>query len=130
MSGNTDIVRGIYTAFGEGRISDIVARMADDTTFIQPGGGDIPWAGTYRTPAEVEGFFGKLAGAVEVTEFTPQEYVEQDGVVVALGKWAAVARPTGKPFASSWAMTWKLKDGKVWFYEALEDTDTIAQAFR
>jgi ketosteroid isomerase-like protein len=130
MAGDTDIVRGIYAAFGEGRIGDIVGRMADSTTFIQPGGRDIPWAGTYRTPAEVEAFFGKLALAAEVTDFTPQEYVEQDGVVVALGKWAGVAKPTGKPFASTWAMTWKLKDGKVWFYEALEDTDAIAQAFR
>jgi ketosteroid isomerase-like protein len=130
MGGNTDIVRGIYAAFGEGRIGDIVARFADQTTFVQPGGRDIPWAGTYRTPAEVEGFFSRLAGAVEVTEFTPREYVQQDDVVVALGTWAAVARNTGKPFATSWAMTWKLRDGKVWFYEALEDTDTIAQAFR
>jgi ketosteroid isomerase-like protein len=130
MAGDTDIVRGIYAAFGEGRIGDIVARMADSTTFIQPGGRDIPWAGTYRTPAEVEGFFGKLADAVEVTDFTPREYVEQDGVVVALGVWAGVARRTGKPFDSSWAMIWKLRDGKVWFYEALEDTDTIAEAFR
>jgi ketosteroid isomerase-like protein len=129
MGANTDIVKGIYAAFGEGRIGDIVGRMADQTNFIQPGGAAIPWSGAYRSPAEVSAFFGKLDAAVSVSEFTPQEYVEAGDTVVAIGRWAGTAKPTGKPFASTWSMTWKLKDGKVYFYEAFEDTAVIAGAF-
>jgi len=130
MTTNTEAVKAIYTAFGEGRVGDIVGRMAEPTVFIQPGGADIPWAGTYRTGAEVADFFGKLDRSVAVTEFTPEQYVESGDTVVAIGRWAGKAKPTGKPFASTWAMTWRFRDGKVYFYEAYEDIDVIATAFR
>ena len=129
MSSNTDAVRDIYAAFGEGRIGDIVAKMAEPTVFIQPGGADIPWAGTYKSAAAVTEFFGKLDAAVQVTEFVPEQYVETGDTVVAIGRWAGAAKPAGKPFASTWAMTWKFRDGKVYFYEAYEDTAVIARAF-
>jgi len=127
---HTEAVKAIYAAFGEGRIGDIVSQIADETTFIQPGGPDIPWSGTYRNPAEVNDFFGKLGAAVAVSEFTPEQYLESGDTVVAIGRWAGHAKPTGKPYASTWAMTWKFAGGKVSFYEAYEDTDVIAAAFR
>jgi ketosteroid isomerase-like protein len=126
---NTDIVRDIYAAFGQGRIADILGRIADTTTFVQPGGRQIPWAGVYSTPAEVGAFFRKLDAAVAVSAFEPEQYVESGDTVVAMGRWAGTAKPTGKPYASTWSMTWKLKDGKVYFYEAYEDTAVIAEAF-
>jgi ketosteroid isomerase-like protein len=130
MGANTDIVKGIYAAFGEGRIGEIVARIADATDFIHHGGDAIPWSGNRTSPAAVAGFFQDLAAAVTVTEFTAAEYVETGDTVVALGRWGGVAKSTGKPFSSAWSMTWKLRDGKVYFYEAFEDTASIAKAFR
>jgi ketosteroid isomerase-like protein len=129
MSTNTETVRDIYAAFGEGRVADIVARIADATTFIQPGGSSIPWSGVYKRPSEVAEFFGKLGAAVDVKAFTPEEYVEAGDTVVAIGRWSGTARSTGKPFESTWSMTWKFRDGKVWYYEAFEDTAVIAKAF-
>ena len=128
MGANTQIVQEIYAAFGEGRVGDIVARIADDADFIHSGGETIPWSGNYKGPARVAQFFADLAGAVNVTEFTPNQYVEAGETVVALGRWGGTARATGKPFTSSWAMVWKLKDGKVSYYEAFEDSATIAKA--
>jgi len=130
MAGNTQTVRDIYAAFAEGRIADILATLGDDVTFIQPGGADIPWSGTWKGPAGVGDFFARLAAVADTRRFEPEQYLESGETVVALGQWAAIARATGKPFASSWAMTWKFKDGKVDFYEALEDTSVIAKAFR
>jgi hypothetical protein len=127
---NTETVKAIYAAFGEGRIGDIVAQIADSTEFIQPGGAEIPWSGAYKTPAEVAGFFGKLDAAVSVSSFTPEQYLEDGDTVVALGRWAGTAKNTGKPYTSTWAMTWKLRGGKVYFYEAYEDTAAMAPAFR
>ena len=50
--------------------------------------------------------------------------------MVALGAWSGKSKATDKRFASTWAMTWKFRGGKVWFYEAYEDTAQIARAFR
>ena len=130
MTDQTQVVRDIYTAFGEGRIPDILAQLADDITFVQPGGPDIPWAGAYKGPADVGRFFAKLDDAVAVDAFEPREYVTQGDTVIALGAWAGKAKATGKPFASTWSMTWKFRGGKVSFYEAFEDTAVMAPAFR
>jgi uncharacterized protein len=130
MGANTEIVKEIYAAFGQGRIGDIVGRIAEATDFIHPDCEDVPWSGHRRTPPEVAGFFDKLGAAVEVIEFVPERYVEQGDTVVALGRWAGTARPTGKPFATAWAMVWTFKNGKVTYYRAFEDTAAIAKAFR
>jgi uncharacterized protein len=104
--------------------------MADGLDFIHCGGGDIPWSGNRKTPADVAPFFADLSDTVTITEFTVHQYVEAGDTVVALGRWGGAAKPTGKPFTSSWAMVWKLSDGKVVFYEAFEDSATIAKALR
>src|ERR1700730_10288188 len=57
MGANTQIVQEIYAAFGEGRVGDIVARIADDADFIHSGGEAIPWSGNYKGPARVAQFF-------------------------------------------------------------------------
>lgn len=128
--GNTAIVQDIYAAFVEGRIDDILSRLADRLAFIQPGGDEIPWSGTYRTPGEVAGFFTKLDQAVEVQHFEPRQYVESVDTVVAMGAWGGVWKATGKAFACDWSMTWKLRDGKVYFYQAFFDTATVSRPFR
>jgi len=130
MTDETQIVRDIYAAFGQGRIGDILAKLADDIVFIQPGGPDIPWSGTYRGGGEVGRFFVKLDEAVAVEAFEPREYVAQGDTVVAMGAWSGKAKATGKPFACTWSMTWKFRGGKVAFYEAYEDTAILAPAFR
>src|SRR5689334_18958196 len=102
MSGNQQVasVKAIYTAFGQGRISDILARLADDVTFIQPGGPEIPWSGTSHGPAEVGQFFAKLDAAVSVDRFETREFLHGGDTVAALGFWSGTAKRTKKPFSS------------------------------
>lgn len=104
MTENTQTVRDIYQAFGEGRIPDILAQLDENITFVQPGGADIPWSGVYASRSGVGDFFDKLGAAVNVERFQPEQYVESGDAVVALGRWAGAAKATGKPFASTWSM--------------------------
>jgi ketosteroid isomerase-like protein len=130
MSGRqyVDSVRAMYTAFGQGRISDILANLADDVTFIQPGGPDIPWSGTSHNPAEVGQFFARLDAAVSVDRFEPQEFLESGDTVVALGFWSGRAKRTGKPFGSDWAMVWRFRGDKVCYFQSFLDTSTPARS--
>ena len=51
--------------------------------------------------------------------------IEQCGSV-----WSGVARSTGKPFTSEWAMRFIVKNGNVTFAQVYEDTGAIAAALR
>jgi ketosteroid isomerase-like protein len=78
----------------------------------------------------VQSFFSSLEATVEVQSFEPKEYFACGDRVVVLGAWTGRAKPTGKPFASEWAMAWTVRDGKMASFQSYEDTDTVATAFR
>jgi hypothetical protein len=49
---------------------------------------------------------------------------------VATGIWSAVARATDGPFTAQWAHRFRVKDGKVTYFQGYEDTAVIAAALR
>ncbi len=125
----TAAVQAIYKAFAEGRVADIVAQVTSDVIWVQPGTGAVPWAGTWLGPDRVNTFFVTLDSLVEVKSFEPRQFVETGDTVVALGHWDCIAKPTGEPFASDWAMTWKFRGDKVCFFQAYLDTAEVARGF-
>src|SRR5437879_13438093 len=110
---NTEVVKGMYAAFGRGDIASVLGALADDVEWVGPGSCVIPYAGRYRGRSEVAGFFQKLASTTELDPFMPSQYVEQGDTVVALGAYTGRAKASQKPFQTSWTMTFKLRDGKV-----------------
>jgi ketosteroid isomerase-like protein len=132
MSSNelVKMVQEIYAAFGQGRISDILDQLGDEMVFIQPGGPEIPWSGTSRSRNEVAQFFAKLDAAVAVERFEPRDYVSSADTVVALGFWSGKSKATGRPFSSDWAMVWKFRNGKAYYFQSFLDTSTLAKQFR
>ena len=50
---NIEIVKKIYSDFGEGNIAGLRSVFADDLVFTQPAAGPSPLAGTYHGPDEV-----------------------------------------------------------------------------
>jgi ketosteroid isomerase-like protein len=127
---NTAVVQAIYQAFVEGRIEDVVAAMTHDVIWIVPGTQAVPWAGTWLGPDRVRTLLVTMAEMREVDAFEVRQLIEAGDTVVALGHIDAQARASGAPFASDWAMVWKLRDGKVCFHQAYQDTGEFARAFR
>jgi uncharacterized protein len=130
MANLTQIVGTLYSNFGTGNLGGIAEVLDEDIVWIHSGAPEIPYGKVRRGKAQAMTFFGDLAGAVEITQFTPKTFVEQGDTVVALGHWAGRAKKTSKPFESEWAMVWTFAGTKVKFYQAFEDTNALAKAFR
>ena len=126
-SRNLETVQNIYTAFGQGRIPDILEQLAAKVVWIQPSG--LPWSGTSNSKDEVGGFFGKLDKAVAVERFEPRKYFSAGDDVVALGYWSGKSKTTGKAFASDWVMTWAFEGGKVTHFQAFMDSAELSKQF-
>ena len=126
---NTEVVKGMYAAFGRGDLSGVLNALAEDVDWLTPGSKAIPYAGRYHGHAAVTGFFQKL---VETTEFDPfviEQYIEQGDVVVALGSYSGRSKETKKTFKSRWSMVFIFRNGKVAAFEEYLDTAAIESAF-
>jgi len=121
---NIEVVKKAYADFGRGDINAILAACAPDVEWTTPGEG-VPTAGTRRGPAEVAQFFSAVAGIWDFTSFEPREYIASGDTVVAIGSYACVARPTGKPVGSEWVMVWKFRDGKAVYFREYTDTQAM-----
>ena len=126
---SVNAVRAIYEDFVAGQIPAILDRLADDVVWVQPGETDLPWGGTSHGKAGVADFFNKLGGAASINQFEPRQYFGKDDQVVVLGSWSGTSRTKGRPFASDWVMTWKLRADKVERFEAFLDTSALAKQF-
>jgi ketosteroid isomerase-like protein len=125
---NVKLVQDAYAAFGRGDIPAIIESLADDVDWQFKGPASVPWAGHWRKRQDVPEFFKRIAEAVDVESFEPGEYVAQGDSVVALGRFAGKAKPTGRRFEIEWAMAWTVRGGKVTRYRQYTDTATIAEA--
>ena len=126
----TAIVKQCYADFGQGNIAGVLNSLAPQVTWIDPGYPDIPYAGKRNGKQEVGEFFGDMNSRVEFTRFEPKAFHEDQGNVFVTGYFAGKARQTGKTFESEWAMTWRVEEGKVAFYQAYVDTNNLAKALK
>jgi len=127
---NLKAVQGIYAAFGQGDIPTILNALADDVEFHEPPGGEPPFTGAYYGRAGAGTFFQRLAEAVDVLAFEPQELIAQGDVVVALGRYRFRAKATGIAYDTDWAMVWRFHGGKVVRFQIHDDSATEAAALR
>ena len=126
---NIKTVQQIYADFGQGNISAILSRLSPEVAWVNAGPESVPYARRRQGLDAVHSFFASLDATVEVQSFQPTEFFASGDRVVVLGAWTARAKPTGKPFASEWAMAWTVRDGKVTSFQSYEDTYAVAAAF-
>ena len=127
---NTEIVKGMYEAFGRGDIEGILNKLTDDAVWLSsPESKTIPTGGTFRGRAGVANFFQKVADSIEFDAFMPEKYVEQGDIVVALGTYSGRSKPLNKKFSSPWAMVFTFRCGKLAKFEEHLDTEAVASAF-
>ena len=127
---NTEIVKGMYEAFGRGDIEGILNKLTDDVVWLSsPESKTIPTGGTFRGRAGVANFFQKVAATIDFDAFMPEKYVEQGDIVVALGSYAGRSKPLNKKFSSPWAMVFTFRGGKLAHFEEHYDSEAVAAAF-
>ena len=127
---NAEVVQGTYEAVGRGDIPALLDLLTDDVQWTFQGPSTIPFAGTRRGREGVAEFFSLVGENLEFQEFEPREFVAQGDTVVVLGFERSLVRPTGRTFEQEWAHVYRLRDGKVAEFLALEDTAAHAVALK
>lgn len=89
----------------------------------------VAWGGDSSTKPRVAQFVQALGDSVDVTAFTPGEFVAQGDPVASMGEFGCRARATGKSALTRWVFIWKFQDGRVSSYEQFHDP-ALAAAFR
>ena len=126
---NIEIVKNCYAAFGRGDIPTILASLAEDVDWSNPGEG-LPTCGHRRGVAEVTQFFQTVGETWNFTAFEPREYIASNDAVVAIGSYSATAKATGKSVTTDWVMVWKFSGGKIAYFKEYTDTLALAAAVK
>src|SRR5205823_2847097 len=127
---NTEIVKGIYEAFGRGDIETILNNLADNVEWHVSGDQDgIPYAGTYHGRNGVRDFFSVLSDSIGYDRFEPRRFVAEGDQVAVFGYYHGTVKVNGQTVETNWAMEWTLKDAKATSFTAYDDTAAVAAAF-
>lgn len=127
---NTDIVRGIYEAFGRGDIAAVLDTLDPAIEWIEPESRHLPFAGVHHgTTAVVENVFATVPVLWDEFRLVPDEFLGVDGTVVVTGEFR-VRPKSGVPFRTPFAHVWKLRDEKVVSLSNYMDTAVFAEALQ
>jgi uncharacterized protein len=122
-------VQAAYADFGRGDIATLLTRLTDDIVWTTPGAGTaIPYAGRLQGKAQVAKFFEGVGANLDFHAFNPNEFIAQGDVVVALGTWDATVRGTSVRIKDGFAMTFRLRDGKIAEFREYSDAREYAAA--
>jgi ketosteroid isomerase-like protein len=128
MDSKIQTVQAVYDAFGRGDLAAILDRVTDDVDWASmPDSRIAPWHGIRRGKGELPSFFSALAETVEVTEFTPLAFTSSDTDVMAVIRFGAKARDTGRSVTMDLHHWWRFRDGLIAFYRGSEDTALTAE---
>ena len=130
MADNVKLIRDCFDAFGRGDAGFIVTRVAKDVDWRHAGGPEIPYGGAYKGRDGVGDFFTRIGAAVDVLSWEPKHVLPAGDEVVATGRWTGKAKPTGRTFATDWAMVFGVRNGEITSFRVVEDTAKVAAAFR
>src|SRR4051812_43229471 len=93
------VVKKFYEYFGQGKLEDALALLADDVKWELAGPRAIPYFGSYRGRSEVKRFFDKLLEVEDVLEFSPTEFIASDEKVAVVGRERCRSKVTNKEFS-------------------------------
>lgn len=130
MENNIQIVQESYSRFTSGDIPGLLNLLADDILWETPEIENAPFAGARRGLEEVGEFFALLNETEETTLFEPTEFIAQGDRVVALGKYGATVRETGRSYETDWVHVFTVEDGKIQSFTEFFDNALASRAFQ
>jgi uncharacterized protein len=125
---NVEIVRGAYTDFNRGNIPGVLARLADDVAWTEPGDGFAP-SGTFTGPDAIgREVLAQVPESFDAFAAEPDDFRDEGDIVVVTGRFKGKAK-TGAELDSSFEHEFELRDGKVIRFENRPDPDAWAAAW-
>lgn len=129
---NLETVKQIYAAYTRADATFILNHLSEDVDWgTDSVVTEIPWYAIRRGRDAVKSFFTALVEHVEVSEFTPGEYMESPSHVAVCLTFNLKLKKNGKRVTMRAIHLWTFDDrGRVLRYRAFEDTAAIEAAWR
>jgi ketosteroid isomerase-like protein len=119
------LIEDLYRTFQRGEIADVLNVIHQDAELNFEGPTSIPWAGNWRGRDGWLSFFQSLGHNADEIALQMQPFAVDDDRVVAVGRYQARVKKTGKRIDSPLVHLWTLRDGKV--VHCLEMTNTAVE---
>ncbi|GGY92601.1 hypothetical protein GCM10007388_27480 [Pseudoduganella plicata] len=89
-----------------------------------------PWTGTARGPQAFSSTFARVAKYWTIEDFTVTDMFGSGEHVAAFGSFTYRSVAVGTSFRSPFSIHAKVKDGKITYFQFMEDTYASASSFR
>jgi ketosteroid isomerase-like protein len=127
---STNVVRGIYEAFGRGDIPAVLEVLDSRVAWIEPESRHLPFAGVHHgVTAVVDEVFATVPALWDEFQLVPDEFLGTDGAVAVTGEFRVRAKG-GTAFTTPFAHIWKLRNQKVVSFSNYMDTAVFVEALR
>ncbi|MEJ2541460.1 MAG: nuclear transport factor 2 family protein [Gemmatimonadota bacterium] len=123
MATPKETVQALYDAFGRGDAETALGLLHGSVNWNEAENGPLAGGNPYIGPQAVGGgIFAPLARDLADFQVTPQEFVTEDGNVVAFGRYTGTHRETGHALDAQFVHRWTVKDGKITAFQQYTDT--------
>lgn len=124
---NIDLVAAHYEAAARGDLPGMMADFDPRITWVEAAG--FPLAGVYTGPEEITSrVFGAIISEWRGFGMHVDEYVSQGDTVVALGRYLATHRTSGRELDARTVHIWRVRGDKLVGFEQLTDTQLVERA--
>jgi ketosteroid isomerase-like protein len=123
MSRNIDVVKGIYTAFGQGNVPAVLGALDSQVEWREAEGIVYADGNPYSGPQAVaERVFQRIITDIENFSVNPERFIDGGDTVVVEGRYRGKMKATGTPLNAQFAHVMQLRDGRVVRFQQYTDT--------
>ena len=120
---NVKTIHAVYEAFSRGDVGAIIDNVTDDVDWASDTNSTAaPWYGVRHGKEGVGSFFEAFGSTMEVDEFTHLTVAGDDDAVLAVVRFRARARATGKVADMNLHHYFRFRGSKIYYYRGTEDT--------
>jgi hypothetical protein len=126
-SDHVSLVKQVYDAFAKGDVSAVLATFDPQIDWREAEGFAYADGNPYIGPeAVLQGVFGRLMSEWNGFTVTPREFLATTDGVVALGRYTATNKATGRALDAQFAHIWRVQNGKLRYFQQFTDTAQFA----
>jgi ketosteroid isomerase-like protein len=127
---NVATIQRMFEAFGRGDIESIIGNCTEDCEFHSIGPATVPYYGIHKGKDAIRNhYFAAMMSTQSDQNLAVERFVAQGDTVVALGRYSAAVKATGKTMESPVALIFDLREGKVRRFEVMGDTAAAQAAY-